>query len=391
MRNKIVRVLLIDEGMNTGISAASKIGGGQVVRRRFFSDYNFFQTRVLTSEKQIADYWRGLAKIEFDSKLKTYRPIRIHIASLKINWYRLIMDSLQAAKTLNRHLAAANDDVFFINDNKSRHIYILSFLLNGFKKHKALTAIEVDGEWKLGVFDSLMKFLYLSFFDKIICPTDAICKTLGRLGQKNNKKILTAYPGVNRPVKSETLLRQKRNKDVDYVFGCIGTLNIAIKGQDIIIRAVGRLIKKNNHLPLKVYFFGDGPDRQLMEEMIQNIGGHHYFEFKGYEPNQKKIYSQIDACILASRTEVASLVLMECLVRNLPVIAADLDACKEILSSFYGDLFFERGNDKSLSCILDHALKDDVLDKIRNKISNTDKTTITREYQVKRVYNFFRT
>jgi glycosyltransferase involved in cell wall biosynthesis len=391
MNHNILKVLIIDEGMNTGISNANKIGGGQIISRRLFSNRKLFQIRLLTSEKQIVQFWEGLTCIKFEPDFQTYRPTRISLASLKVKWFSLLKDSLRAAKTLDRHLAEAHDDIIFLNDNKSRSIYILSFLLNGTKKNQSKTAIQVDGEWNLSVFDFLLKLFYIVTFDKIICQTSFIRRSLGPLGKMYKKKLLTAYPGVEPPNESEILTNRKMKKDIDLIFGCIGTLRIAIKGQDVIIRAVGRLIKKVGHLPFKVYFFGDGPDRDLMEKMIQKINCSNYFQFQGYESDQTKIYTQIDACILASRTEVAPQVLMECLVRNIPVITASLPGCKEILSVFYDDLFFEQGSDEALTSILTRVLKSNILDRVRERLRNADKRIIDRDYQAKRVYDFLRT
>jgi glycosyltransferase involved in cell wall biosynthesis len=141
-------------------------------------------------------------------------------------------------------------------------------------------------------------------------------------------------------------------------------------------------------MPLKVHFYGDGPDRRMLENLIHALNVDAYFEFRGYVADQKEIYSHIDACILASRTEVAPLVLMECLVRNIPVVAADLDGCKEILSNFYDDLFFEQGNDESLALKLEFLLRGNALQNLRERIRIKEKRIITRDYQVNRVYEF---
>jgi len=388
MKQSPLKVLLVDEGMNTGFHDASKIGGGQVARRRFFSDPEQFQVTVLTSETEIARFWEDLAAVIYEPSLQTYRPPRIHVAKKRVKWFSLLRDSFRAARILNRHLAAADADVVFLNDNKSRIIYILGWLLNRSGKRPARAAIQVDGEWKLGAFDSLMKFLYLLSFDKIICPTNAVRRTLGVPANWYSRKLLTAYPGVAIPDENEMQMTLEKKPSGDIIFGCIGTLWAAVKGQDIIIRAVDRLIKKNGHMPFKVHFYGDGPDRRVLENLIQELDVDAYFEFKGYVPDQKQIYSQIDACIVASRTETASIVIMECLVRNIPVIAADLDGCKEILTNFYDDFLFEQGNDGALALKLESALKDKVLENVREHIRKTDKQIITKDYQVKRVYEF---
>ena len=391
MNHNFLKVLLVDEGMNTGVSEASKIGGGQVARRRFFSDPKLFHITVLTSESEIAMYWKGLASVIYEPKLHTYRPTRTNVAKHKIELISLIKNGFGAVNILRRYLDNTDYDVVFFNDNKSRMIYILSRMINRRGKHPVCTAIEIDGIWKLGAFDFLMKFFYMVVFDKVICPTNAAQRTLGVFGKLFSRKIFTAHPGVKwfDETRYQTNLMKKLNEGI--IFGCIGTLRAEIKGQDIIIKAVNRLIKKKGHLPLSVHFYGDGPDRQSLEKMIQDFDLNSYFDFKGYVSEQEKIYSQIDACIVASRTEAGPIVIMESLIRNIPVIAADLDACKEILSNFYYGLLFEQGNDEALALKLESVLKGDVLGSVRERIKNSDKRIITKDYQVNRVYRFLST
>jgi len=390
MKQNPLKILLIDEGMNTGDPAASKIGGGQMARRRFFSDDTLFKVTVLSSEPEICRFWEGHATILYEPALQTYRPSRIHIAKQQVRWFNLVKDGLRAARILRRHVAGSKADLVFLNDNKSRLLYILGGVLDLKSCSGCRTAIEVDGEWKLGVFDAVMKFLYILMFDKIICPTRAVSRSLGWIGKRYSHKILVAYPGVEVPKTNEIRTGRTKNFEKPIIFGCVGTLRAAVKGQDIVIRAVSRLIKKNGAMPFKVCFFGDGPDKPMLEKLIRALGVDGYFEFKGYVNNQSEIYRQMDACIVASRTETASIVLMECLTRNIPVITADLEACKEILSRFYDDLFFKQGNEEDLALKMEYIMKKGILEKVQKQILNTDKRFITRDYQVKRVFEFLK-
>jgi glycosyltransferase involved in cell wall biosynthesis len=391
MVQDVLKILLIDDGMNTGISTASKIGGGQVARRRFFADPNLFKVTVLTSENEIAIYWDGVASIIYEPNLKTYRPTRIYVTKHKIKLFSLIKNGFRAAKILKRYLDNGDDDVVFLNDNKSRMIYILVRLLNRQRKKPACAAIQIDGVWKVGAFDFFLKYFYMLTFDKIICPTNAAKRALGVAGRLFSLKIFTAYSGVEVPDISKINTNSQRKISECIIFGCIGTLRSVIKGQDIIINAVHRLIQKNGHMPFIVNFYGDGPDRRSLEKMIKEYDLKKYFNFKGYVSKHEQIYSQIDACIVASRTEAGPIVIMESLVRNIPVISSDLDACKELISNFYDNLFFEQGNDQALALKLDSVLKGEILDSVRERIGNADKHIITRDYQVKRVYRFLST
>jgi glycosyltransferase involved in cell wall biosynthesis len=390
MNRSPLKVLLVDEGKNTGLEDGSKIGGGQIARRRFFSNADLFHVTLLTSEEELVKFWHDHAEnIMFAPDLSTYRPTRTKIARYAVKWPLLFKEGRRAAMILANYLQNGDYDVLFFNDTKSRLLYILALINCKGWKLKGRRSIEVDGEWTLGFCDFLMKNLYLVFFDKIICPTESVKKRLGPLRHLYKRKLFTAFPGVDLP---ETFYacRHSPTGQKNLSLGCVGTLRIESKAQDLIVNAVDRLVKKCGSIPVKVLFFGDGPDRNELEKMIQGKGLDSYFEFKGYVSEQNEIYNQIEACILSSRTEVAPLVLMECLVRNIPVIASDLDGCKEILSHFYNELLFRQGDDHDLARVLEQVLRGDVLQNINKKLKNMDKQIITRDYQVRRLFDFLR-
>ena len=95
-------------------------------------------------------------------------------------------------------------------------------------------------------FDEIILYIV---FDKIICPTHSVQKTLGTLGRWFSKKNYIAYPGVELPEESEIKLRCIEQQDDTIIFGCIGTLWAAIKGQDIIIRAVSQSDQRKRTSP----------------------------------------------------------------------------------------------------------------------------------------------
>jgi glycosyltransferase involved in cell wall biosynthesis len=392
MNNGKLRVLLVDLGMNPGGASAHRIGGGQIARRRFLSDPDLFEVTLLTSEEDLAALWRGAAGIILEPALRTYRPTRADIAGRRVDWRRLIHEGCRASRVLAPYLFRDSHDVIFLNDNKSRMLYLLTRLRPGRRNMSARTVLQVDGEWTLGVFDFLMKNLYLMFFDGLICSTRAARKQLGALRHLFPGKLLTAYPGVDPPAEPPGRLHPGETGRAagKIVLGCVGTLKTEVKGQDLIVRAVERLVRKHGRPPLEVRFFGEGPDREKLEADIAGRGLGDYFRFEGFVADQERIYAAVDACLLASRTEVAPLVVMESLMRDIPVIAADLNGCREILSPFDDTLFFRKGDAVDLARVLEKALAPGVLAAVRLKLKRSDKRLISRAYQAGRVYAFLR-
>ena len=267
-------------------------------------------------------------------------------------------------------------------------VYLLGRFFRITAHGKICTAAVVDGEWEIGLTNSIIKFFYLFLFDRLICTSYTVSKNLGWLSKFMAEKIIVAYSGVDVPKKNEIAFNTAKPAGSIIEFGCIGTLRKSIKGQDLVIRAVEHIVKTNGAVPIKIRFFGDGPDRSILEKMIQFSKLENYFEFEGYVKDINQIYSRIDACIVASRTEAGPIVIMESLVRNIPVVAADLDACKEMISNFYEGLLFEQGNHEDLANKLESLIKGNLIEKIRKCIMNADKLIFTKSYQIKRVYRF---
>jgi glycosyltransferase involved in cell wall biosynthesis len=97
--------------------------------------------------------------------------------------------------------------------------------------------------------------------------------------------------------------------------GTVGRL-VALKGQRQLIEAVARL-----GLPdVQLHFFGDGPERADLEQHAANVLRGRAF-FHGAVMDRDRIYAQVDVLAVASRMEGLSLVIMEAMVREIPVVA----------------------------------------------------------------------
>jgi glycosyltransferase involved in cell wall biosynthesis len=384
---RTLSIMLVDEGMNSGGSLSSKIGGGQLARRRFFSSKNLFSVTLFSSEKEVTDLWKNKAEVVYNKNFKTIRPQRTNLPFQFKSFFSIIKEALRASNLLHQELLKHNYDILFLNDNKSRLLFIFGLLKR--PKSNYLTAIQVDGEWKFSIFDYFMKVLFLTIFNIIICPSNYIKNELGWAGRFFENKVVVAYPGVKVPeIKA---LKKDIGKKQKVIFACIGTLRCEIKGQDLIVQAIDLLLKQKvfDAERLEVRFYGNGPDKKLLEKMINDKNLQSVINFYGFETDLEKIYREIDCCIIASRTESASIVLMESLVQNIPAIVADLDAVIEIVSPFYRDLTFKSGDASDLARVIETILTSNIVQYVHEKLKTKNKEEITLEYQVQRVYSFF--
>lgn len=384
-----LKILLIDEGLNTGIPEASKIGGGQISRLRLFSQKDFFEVTVLTSEPEIANLWRNSARIVFNATMQCYRPPRSQIAFKLSEMRKLFRESIRSARVLTHELSSLKYDVIFLNDNKSRLLYIMSSIMRINRLPKAVTAIEMDTEWNITAYDWLIKLVYMIFFDKILCPSKATKMKLGLIGKLIKNKLQVAYPLVD---SIGSMLENNRYKDgkKKLVFANIGTIWFKIKGQDIIVEAIEKLVKGRNDVPIEVRFYGDGPDLSELKRIIRERSLENYLKVLGREVDQNTIYADIQGCIIASRTETASMVLIECLQRNIPVIVSKLEPLLEIKKLFYNGFSFNLGDSNDLGELLIKAIDSNILLELHEILKKSDKEIFSLKKQITTIYEFFR-
>ncbi|MDD1777732.1 MAG: glycosyltransferase [Candidatus Helarchaeota archaeon] len=389
VNQKKIKVLLIDEGLNTGTSQASKIGGSQLNRWRLFSQNDIFEVTVLTSEPEIAALWRESALVVFNPKLNCYRPSRSQLRFKLKDICKLLRESIRVAKIMNSELRSLDYEIILLNDNKSRLLYIISSIIGTYRLPAAVRAIEMDTEWNISPYDGLIKIIYLIFFDKILLSSFAVKKKLSFWGKLFKKKLQVAYPlGDTLSLLWENTRYKIEKKKL--VFANIGTVWFRVKGQDIIVEAIEKLVKGRNDVPVEVRFFGDGPNLENLNSMIKEKNLQNYLKVRGYEKDHYKIFNDIHCCIVASRTEAGSGVLIECLQRNIPAIVSDIDSNIELNNLYYNGLSFRSEDSDDLAALLNKLIDGNILTELHEILKNSDKKEIAYETQKAIISDFLR-
>jgi L-malate glycosyltransferase len=99
--------------------------------------------------------------------------------------------------------------------------------------------------------------------------------------------------------------------------GNVGRL-VELKGQRHLVDAVALLGPD-----VELHIFGDGPERASLERQAAEVLPGRLF-LHGAVMDRNKIYEHIDVLAVASRTEGLSLVIMEAMAREIPVVATDV-------------------------------------------------------------------
>lgn len=166
------------------------------------------------------------------------------------------------------------------------------------------------------------------------------------------------------------LLHEKKYDDKLH-FVQVSRLDIASKGQDVLIRAVA-LLKKCGIQNFKVHFIGDGADEPYLKHLVRELNVENLIAFEG-RWSQQQIYknlSHFDLFIQPSRDEGFGLTIAEAMAAKVPVLVSDIPGPMEVIGlGKYGEFFH---TEDSQNCA----------DKIRDFIEcGEDKIQVEEAYQ----------
>lgn len=125
----------------------------------------------------------------------------------------------------------------------------------------------------------------------------------------------TIYNIVALPNKLPLLVNRR-----SFVFGCVSRLHPG-KNIDLIIRIFNSFWLVNKDTKLLV--FGDGSESVKLMEYAKKFPCFSAIYFKGHVVSPDEIYSQIDGLVSFSSMEGFPLVMLEALLRNIPVLHSD--------------------------------------------------------------------
>jgi len=117
----------------------------------------------------------------------------------------------------------------------------------------------------------------------------------------------------------------------------VGRLEYAYKGLDLLLKIYTRMCRMRRRMP-PLIIVGDGPDRKLVERMIEEKAISHRVELRGRVEGAEKyrLISGAHAVLMPSRFETFSMVGIETLAVGAPFIAFDIGPLREVVGSATG-------------------------------------------------------
>lgn len=209
-------------------------------------------------------------------------------------------------------------------------------------------------------FEGIKKYFKNSFFKKLnrfdyICTvSDEMRIQLKKIFPDLKNEQITVYNPIDFEIierKSEDFsnIDKKEEELLNSSYICsVGRIDEGQKDFKTLISAYTELYKKKK-ISEKLFLIGDGPDKENLEKIVNDLGIENNILFLGKKSNPYIWVKNSKLFILSSKFEGLPTVLIESLILNTPTISSDcLTGPKEILENGkYGELF-QTGNVKEL-------------------------------------------
>lgn len=252
------------------------------------------------------------------------------------------LDSLRhlpgAMFKVKRILKIFNPD--FLYHNSYRTLFLLFPLI---KKHKNIYHvgdINPVNRKNLFFFRSIR-----SCVTAYIASSKAIFENLIRLGVKR-ERLRLIMNGVKTPVVNT---RQINTNDPIRI-GYIGRISQE-KGFSVLLQALNNL--KSFSFTCNVYGEGETAYMKKMQEFIIYNDLQSHINFKGYQNDKAKIYSDMDLAVQPSYYEAFGISAVEPQLAGIPVVACNVGGLKEIVIDGFNGYLFEPGDSDRLSELLE--------------------------------------
>jgi glycosyltransferase involved in cell wall biosynthesis len=190
-------------------------------------------------------------------------------------------------------------------------------------------------------------------------------------------KVSVVYYGFdhNEEVSPETdkIINENLNSSKDYKLGTIGRL-LPTKNYPTMLNAVAKIA--GVYPTVKFFIVGGGSSDQVLIKMCKDLKIENNVIWLGRTEYIREFFDKIDLFIFASKAEGFGLVLLEAMLANKPILAADNSAIPEVLGLNYKGLFptndYKLLSDKIIELMNDKVKSDLLVSEYKDQIKLFD-------------------
>jgi len=177
--------------------------------------------------------------------------------------------------------------------------------------------------------------LYYNFCNLVLCPSQALADELIKNGLTKPTEIFVNAIDTDFFVptseENKKVLKDKLGLE-EFSLVYVGRLSYE-KSVDVVLEAFSKVLKDSPKSTLLIG--GDGPDRQRLEKLADDLGIKEKVLFKGFLRGQDwlEAFQSADVFITASKSENMPLTILEAMSAGLPVVAVGEKGVAEIVLS----------------------------------------------------------
>ena len=195
-------------------------------------------------------------------------------------------------------------------------------------------------------------------------------------------KVSVVYYGFdhNEEVLVETnkIINENLNSSKDYKLGTIGRL-LPTKNYPTMLNAIAKIA--GVYPTVKFFIVGGGSSDQVLIKMCKDLKIEDNVIWLGRTEYIREFLAKIDLFIFASKAEGFGLVLLEAMLANKPILAANNSAIPEVLGSNYKGLFstndYKLLSDKIIELINDRTKSESLVSNYKEQIKLFDPIVMT--------------
>lgn len=152
------------------------------------------------------------------------------------------------------------------------------------------------------------------------------------------------------------------------------------KDHETLLQAVAKLNAQGKKVELQLA--GEGPSRPSHEALARQLGIVDQVQFLGNCQNVPELLGQADFLVHSTRTEGMPNVLLEAMAAEIPIIASDIEPCRELLQNGVCGKLFVKGDVHSLIQTIVDLQSDQVLQK---QLTSRAAQRVREQYHVDRM------
>ena len=164
-----------------------------------------------------------------------------------------------------------------------------------------------------------------------------------------------------------------------FVVGWVGRMT-GVKDTDAVLEIVRATRQRG--IPAVLCMVGDGPDRERLEQIAQDLGIARSTYFVGYQPDVAGYYRLFDAFLLPSVNEGTPVSAIESLASATPVVATRVGGVPDVVTDGVDGFLFESGDTEAAAERLAALALDPEL---RRRLGEAGRVRARERYSVERL------